>query len=83
MKYIFFFYICAVNFATKMYEDSAPSLPEFLLQPQDAYVIKNVPAKLTCAVRSATEAHFKCNGEWLSRASATYEAHTNETTGEK
>jgi len=68
---------------TKMYEDSAPSLPEFLLEPQDAYVIKNVPAKLTCAVRSATEAHFKCNGEWLSRASATYEEHSNETTGEK
>ena len=65
------------------YELDPPILPEFVLEPQDAFVVKNIPAKLTCAVRSATEAHFKCNGEWLSRASATYEEHSNETTGER
>lgn len=41
---------------------SSDALPIFLLEPQDAYVVKNRPAKLQCRAANALRLYFKCNG---------------------
>lgn len=38
------------------------SLPMFLLEPSDAYVIKNRPATLHCRAANTLQIFFKCNG---------------------
>ncbi|XP_059473091.1 netrin receptor UNC5B isoform X2 [Neocloeon triangulifer] len=41
----------------------AVSLPVFLEEPIDTYVIKNKPATLVCRAAHALNVHFECNGE--------------------
>lgn len=41
---------------------SSDALPIFLVEPQDAYVVKNRPAKLQCRAAHALRLYFKCNG---------------------
>lgn len=38
------------------------SLPMFLMEPSDAYVIKNRPATLHCRAANTLQMYFRCNG---------------------
>lgn len=35
--------------------------------PNDAFVVRNVPASLSCRALYAERISFKCNGEWVSK----------------
>lgn len=41
---------------------TSDSLPIFLEEPQDSYVVKNRPAVLKCRAAHALKVYFKCNG---------------------
>ncbi|XP_044267002.1 netrin receptor UNC5B isoform X3 [Tribolium madens] len=41
---------------------NSDSLPIFLEEPQDSYVVKNRPAVLKCRAAHALKLYFKCNG---------------------
>ena len=42
--------------------DSSPA-PVFLEEPEDAFVVKNKPATLSCRAAHALQLHFVCNDE--------------------
>ncbi len=48
--------------------DMKTRLPEFLMEPQDAYIIREKSANLRCSVSGASKAYFVCNGEAMAES---------------
>lgn len=57
------------------------TLPRFLEEPTDAYIIKSNPIKLRCQARPALQIFFKCNGEWVHQSQHMSQEHTDLVTG--
>lgn len=57
------------------------TLPRFVEEPTDAYIIKNNPIKLRCQARPALQIFFKCNGEWVHQSQHMSQEHTDIVTG--
>ena len=45
-------------------------LPEIVRHPENAWVIRGHPARLSCAVSGADKAYFTCNGEAMAASKA-------------
>uniref|UniRef100_A0AAQ4Q419 Netrin receptor UNC5 n=1 Tax=Gasterosteus aculeatus aculeatus TaxID=481459 RepID=A0AAQ4Q419_GASAC len=59
------------------------TLPRFLEEPVDAYIVKSNPIKLRCRARPALQIFFKCNGEWVHQSQHVSQEHTDLGTGLK
>ncbi|XP_059398089.1 netrin receptor UNC5D-like [Carassius carassius] len=59
------------------------TLPHFLQEPDDAYIVKSNPIKLRCRARPALQIFFKCNGEWVHQNQHTSLEHIELGTGLK
>uniref|UniRef100_A0A3Q3JV94 Netrin receptor UNC5 n=1 Tax=Monopterus albus TaxID=43700 RepID=A0A3Q3JV94_MONAL len=59
------------------------TLPHFMEEPVDAYIVKSNPIKLRCQARPALQIFFKCNGEWVHQSQHMSQEHTDLGTGLK
>ena len=66
--------------------DPAPlapgTLPHFLQEPEDAYIVKSNPVKLRCRAAPALQIFFRCNGEWVHQNAHLSHEHKDLRTGE-
>ncbi|XP_017588020.1 PREDICTED: netrin receptor UNC5D, partial [Corvus brachyrhynchos] len=63
---------------------SAPgTLPHFLEEPDDSYIIKSNPIVLRCRAVPAMQIFFKCNGEWVHQNEHVSHESLDEATGLK
>ncbi|CAL8406198.1 unnamed protein product [Arctogadus glacialis] len=53
------------------------TLPRFLQEPADAYIIKSHPIQLRCRAQPALQIFFKCNGEWVHQSQHLAQEHTD------
>lgn len=85
-KCVFSFPSLSGNDNSEALPESIPSapgtLPHFMEEPDDAYIIKSNPIVLRCKAMPAMQIFFKCNGEWVHQNEHVSEESMDESTGE-
>uniref|UniRef100_A0AAR2K408 Netrin receptor UNC5 n=1 Tax=Pygocentrus nattereri TaxID=42514 RepID=A0AAR2K408_PYGNA len=79
-----------MSFVSRTTGDAAPdspsvggTLPHFLQEPEDAYIIKSNPIRLRCRAAPALQIFFKCNGEWVHQNQHMSQEYLDQDTGLK